>query len=119
MSTAAAPADTLSHIHEEEVSHSLFDQIRGDWSWGPLTIRWIIDTSAKSITVDVVLKGSVIGTGTLDSNHTSVKIGGGVSKFKAEVTLTADFNKRELDYSAELCAPVVGCAHKSGRLATW
>ncbi len=109
----------LSHIQDNEVHKSSFQQFCNHISIGPLEIKYCVDLTVPQITFSVYLAGIKIGGGTLNTSDPSVTVGGSALGFKAEITLTADFSKKEVDYDIQLCTPVLGCDDFSGKLFSW
>lgn len=50
-----------------------------------------------------------LGSATLNANNPSVTFGGGVAGFKAEITVSINFQTLELKLCGKLCAPFAGC----------
>lgn len=115
----AASKNNLAHLKEGQLDEKTFQQFCNSFSISALTIKYCIDLSVPEITVEIYLLGVKIGGGTINKNNPSITIGGSVDGFKAEVTLTADFNKDQLLYKVTLCAPFVGCKDYSGVLFSW
>lgn len=109
----------LSHIKEGQVHESSFQSFCNSFSISVLKIEYCVDLSIPQLTVNVYLAGIKIGGGTINPQNPSITIGGSALGFKAEVTLTADFNAQKVNYKIELCAPIVGCTSYSGTLFSW
>ncbi|MBL0913821.1 MAG: hypothetical protein IBJ09_15755 [Bacteroidia bacterium] len=86
----------------EEDARKLGSQISGSKSFGPLTITYNIDLSIPQISGNATIYGVSIGSILINPQHPSVTLGGSVGIAKAEVTLTADFSAKQLDYDADV-----------------
>jgi hypothetical protein len=106
-------------VKEGQLHPSALQQFCNSVSIGPFRIEYCLDLSVPQITIEVYLSGVQIGGGTINTQNPSITIGGSVSGFKAEVTVTADFNKRQATYNITLCAPIVGCTTYQGVLFSW
>ena len=109
----------LKDIADTQLDASVLESISHSISFGPLTIKASLDLQTLEITFEVYLVGVKIGSGVLDPSNPSVKIKGGVAGFKAEVQLSADFNKKQVTYKVEVCAPLAGCKDYKGTLFSW
>jgi hypothetical protein len=82
---------------------------------GVIQLSW--DISGDSISVSATLTtplGNVnLGSVTLDPQHTTAQLGGGLLGFKAEVDLTFDYSQLILQITATACAPFAGCKQGS------
>lgn len=74
---------------------------RACWSFGPLEV--CAEYSNGGIDFEVKLAGQRIGGGRLDSNNATFSVGVDLGLVKAGVTLTADFNARQLVAAGEAC----------------
>ncbi len=109
----------LNHINNSQFDTQVFNNISSSIGIGPLRIDYSIDLSKPEISATVFLCGISIGGGTINPSNPKITIGGGVAGFKAEVTLEANFAKQEIDYTAEVCAPIIGCTGFNGKLFSW
>ncbi len=80
----------------------LSQSISGSKSFGPLTINYNIDFSIPQITASATLFGVSIGAININPQNPTATLGGSVGFGKAEVTLTADFAKKQLLYSIDV-----------------
>ncbi len=112
-------ATGLAHIQDAQLDAAALEQFCNSLTLGPLKIEYCVDLSIPQITVNVYLAGIRIGGGTINPSNPSITIGGGALGFKAEVTLSADFNARQVTYQVEVCAPFAGCKAYSGVLFSW
>jgi hypothetical protein len=112
-------ANELQHIADDQFHESIFLMTSHTFSWGPLTIEYSVDISVPQVTFSLSIAGHRIGGGTLNPQHPCLKVGGGVSKVKAEVELCIDVAKKQLTYDATLCLPIIGCHSKKGVLFSW
>jgi hypothetical protein len=119
MAISEAKKDALAHVQDGQLDASALQQFCNSFSVGPVTIKYCVDLTVPQITVEIYLAGVRIGGATINPQHPSVTIGGSVAGFKVEVTLTADFSKRQLTYNITLCAPIIGCKTYSGVLFSW
>ena len=109
----------LAHVDDQQYAASALFSYSNSFSVGPLEIEYSVDTQNLEISVEVDLAGVQIGSGTLSASNPSLTLGGGVAGFKAEVTLTASFNQKQVTYALELCAPILGCTDYNGVLVSW
>lgn len=119
MAISSAKADVLSHIQDGQVDAASLQQFCNSFSISALTIKYCLDLSVPQITVEIYLAGVRIGGGTINPSNPSITIGGSIAGFKAEVTLAADFTKKQVTYNVTLCAPFVGCTTYNGTLFSW
>jgi len=119
MAISAAKSDALAHVQEGQLHESALQQFCNSFSVGPVKVNYCLDLSIPQITVEVFVAGVRIGGGTINPQHPTVTIGGSVAGFKAEVTLTADFSKRQLTYKITVCVPILGCKNYDGVLFSW
>lgn len=119
MAITSAKADVLGHIQEGQVDAKSLQQFCNSFSISALTIKYCLDLSVPEITLEVYLAGVRIGGGTINPSNPSITIGGSIAGFKAEATLSADFDSKQAKYSITLCVPVFGCTNYSGVLFSW
>jgi hypothetical protein len=91
----------------------------GTINLGPLTINWNLDLSIPRFIADATLHGISLGHVVLDTSNPNAKIGGNIGIADAEVDLTADFTKKQVDYHAIVSIFGHKLIDKSGVLATW
>ncbi len=91
----------------------------GSATFGHLTVKWNIDTSIPRVTVDATLSGIPIGHAVLDRQHPTAHLGGNIGVAEAEIDLTADFDKKEIDYKVLVKAFGITIINKSGKLIGW
>lgn len=94
-------------------------QISGSKSFGPLTITYNLDLSVPQVSGNATLYGVSIGSILLNPQNPTATLGGSVGIAKAEVTLTVDFNNKELDYNVDVEAFGVTIYNGSGTLFSW
>lgn len=118
---AAADFATSRTVHTDDIlphisaPHHL--AARASSSHGCVTLLGMIQVcytlSNDEVKISVELKtplGSVsLGSATLNVNNPSVTLGGGIAGFKAEVTISINFQTLELKLCGKLCAPFAGC----------
>jgi len=109
----------LKNIPDNQLDPHVFDVVSGSTAIGPVTIDYSVDLSVPQVTFSVLLNGTNIGGGTLNTQNPSVTVGGSVSGFKASVTLTANFSASNITYALTACVPIIGCANYSGTLYSW
>lgn len=109
-------SDVTSNAVPLEQRSALADSCVTLFSFAGASIQVCFSISGNNINLKAVLKtplGDItLGSATLNPSHPSVTLGGSISGFKAEVTITYDIGKSELCISGKLCAPFLGC--KSG-----
>jgi hypothetical protein len=115
----SAEVTGLNHIQDNQIDERALQTFCNSVTIGPVKIEYCVDLTVPEITVKVYLAGILIGSGTINPSNPSITIGGSALGFKAEVTLTADFSKRQVTYKIEVCAPIVGCKAYSGVLFSW
>jgi hypothetical protein len=115
----ATSKNTLAHVQEGQVSEASLQQFCNSFSVSALTIKYCLDLSIPQITLDIYIAGVRIGGGTINPSNPSITIGGSAAGFKAEVTIAADFDKKQVTYKITLCVPVFGCTDYSGVLFSW
>lgn len=116
MSTAvAAPQTAMS----AEQAKKLGQNIGGIKHFGPLTIEYSIDLAIPQITGKASLYGAPIGSILLNPEHPDVTLGGSVGIGEAKVELSADFDKKEIDYDVEVSVFGHNVYKGSGRLFSW
>jgi hypothetical protein len=104
--------DILPHIN---APHHL--AARASSTGGCITLLGMIQVcytlSADEVKISVELKtplGDVsLGSATLNASNPSVTLGGGIFGFKAEVTISINFQTLELKLCGKLCVPIGGC----------
>ncbi|MDI1256336.1 MAG: hypothetical protein PSV16_09555 [Flavobacterium sp.] len=109
--------NTLTITQEE--AKQMGQNIAGSKSFGPLTVNYNIDLSIPQISVSATLYGVSIGSAVINRQDPSVTLGGNVGFAKAELTLTANFDANELDYSVDVEAFGHTIYSGSGRLFSW
>jgi hypothetical protein len=119
MAIQQAAPDALAHIKDGQIDPKAFQQFCNSFSIGVLTINYCVDVSVPQVTFTVTLLGVQIGSGTLNAQNPTVTIGGSVSGFKAQVTLSADLSKKQITYDITLCVPIAGCKQFTGVLFSW
>ena len=97
----------------------LANSISGSKTWGPLTVNYSLDITVPQVTASASLYGHTIDNIVLNPQNPKDNIGGSIGIAKAEVILTADFTKKEIDYDVDV--EIFG--HKlfdnTGVLFTW
>ncbi|WP_298547843.1 hypothetical protein [uncultured Aquimarina sp.] len=108
-------------IHHPVDRKSLGNQISGTKSFGPLTITYDLDLSIPQLTANATLHGYSIGHVVINPEHPSATLGGsvGIAEAEAEVTITANFDKKELDYTVDVEAFGTTFYKGSGKLFSW
>lgn len=119
MPVTSAPVDALVHLPEGHLAPAATQQYCNSFSLGPITLQYCVDSSIPQVTFNVTLLGGNIGSGVLNAQHPSATLGGSIAGFKAEVTLTADFQAEQVTYAITLCTPFGGCKNYSGTLFSW
>ena len=104
---SAADAAQIANIHS------------GTLNLGPVTINWNLDITLPRLIADISLHGVSLGHVVLDTANPTATIGGNIGFAEAEVTLTADFTKKQIDYQAIVKAFGIQILNKSGVLLTW
>lgn len=97
---------------------SLMNNFSGSKSFGPLTINYDLNTSIPQITVKATLFGISVGSGVINPSNPSITLGGHIGNSKATITLTVDFNRKELDYDVSINLGGISSNWK-GTLFTW
>lgn len=111
-------ANDLSHIADDQVSEAALQTFCNTVHIGPLKIAYCLDLTVPEVTVKVYLLDQLIGGATLNKDHPSVTIGGGVLGQKAEVKLTAEFDKKRVTYEITV-KTTFGSKSYSGTLFSW
>lgn len=91
----------------------------GSKTFGPLTINYSLDLSIPQVSANATLYGISIGGIVLNPEHPTASIGGSVGIAKAELKLTVDFSKKELDYDVDVEAFGKVLYKGSGKLFSW
>ncbi len=83
-----------------------------------LVLNWQFTSSAVQVTLtlETPVGSATLGSATIDPSNPTVTIGGSVGGFKAEATLSFNFSTLVLSFSAQVCAPFLGCKSASGSL---
>ena len=103
----------------KEHAHKMGQMFGGTKQFGPLTITYNIDLSIPQITASASLYGVTIGSVVINPSNPSATIGGSVGIGEAEITLTADFDKKEVDYEVNVEAFGHTIYEGSGVLFSW
>lgn len=89
----------------------------GSISFGPLTLSWNFTLEPLAFNASATILGVNIGQVTLDAQHPTMTIGGHVSKFTAEITLTLDIPSQTVSYHVVVSVPFFGdIINKSGNI---
>ncbi|RAK67111.1 hypothetical protein [Hymenobacter edaphi] len=89
----------------------------GSISFGPLTLSWNFTLDPLAFNASATILGVSIGQVTLDAQHPTMTIGGHVSKFTAEITLTLDIPSKTVSYHIVVQVPIIGTIiDKSGSI---
>jgi hypothetical protein len=125
MTVALSKSDTLSHIEYQNKDlhlddpNALYNKVSSPN--GRIVIVSAFGCSlvlnysfgALSLHVDVTLEtpvGSVrLANADLDPSNPTIKVGGSIGPFKAEVTVNFNFSTMVLSATGEVCAPLLGC----------
>lgn len=107
--------DILAHINSHHHLSARATSVKGC-----ITLLDVIEVcyslSSDEVKVTATLKtplGNVnLGSVTLNARNPTATLGGHIDGFKAEVTVSIDFQTLELKICGKACAPIVGC--KSG-----
>jgi hypothetical protein len=97
----------------------LGNQQSGSVTWGPLKITWNLDISIPQIAVDAYLNGISIGHAVINPANPTITLGGSIGIATAELILTADFTKKEIDYDVDVELLGYSIVNKKGKLFTW
>lgn len=100
-------------------AQALSQLISGSKSFGPLTINYHIDLSVPQVSGNATLFGVSIGSILINTQNPTVSLGGSVGFGKADLTLTANFAGKELDYDVDVEAVGHTVYKGSGKLFTW
>jgi hypothetical protein len=73
----------------------------GSWSFGPLEVKY--NLSGSRVSLEVLLAGIKIGSGTLDSSNSQLCVSANALLAKVKLCVKADFGKKELSVNGELC----------------
>lgn len=83
---------------------------QGSWGAGPLVLEYTIDLPGLTAKGRVLLSGMEIGSFELRPDEQRITIGGSVDGFKAELTITLNFDPFRMTVKGELAAPFVDSA---------
>lgn len=85
----------------------LKEALQANWSFGALNVQLDFSPLDMKIHYSIRFLGMEIGHGTLDNGHATASAGANTPVSKADLTLTADFNKREVSVSGQVCVMVL------------
>jgi hypothetical protein len=98
---------------------ALSNSISGTKTWGPLTVTYSLDLSVPQVNASASLYGHTIDNIVLNPQNTTDTLGGSIGIAKAEVVLTADFTKKEIDYEVDVELFGKKLYDSKGILFTW
>jgi hypothetical protein len=119
MTITAAKISALEHVPEGQLHDSALQLFCNSFSVASVRLDYCLDLSVPQVSFEIYISGVRSGGGVINPQHPTITIGGSVSGFKAEVTLTADFEARQLAYNITVCLPIVGCTNYQGTLFSW
>jgi hypothetical protein len=95
--------------------------ITGSTSAGGATIKYDVNPEAPSVTCSLYYSGIKLGSGTLDSTHGSITIGGSVpdTGITCKATLVANWSSKTVTYSITVAAPMSKKKTYNGTVVSW